>query len=105
MIKLVVTDRGAAEHQLNGTAGATLMEILRDQGLDVAAICGGQAACGTCHCLVAPAWQGQLPAKQGEEQELLASLAHYDPQSSRLACQIELTEAMDGLTLALAPEE
>lgn len=104
-IRLQVTGRDGAQQALKASIGKTLMEELRDQGMGVAAICGGQCACGTCHCFVDAAWQARLPAKDEDEADLLESLLHYNPAASRLGCQIELTPALDGLEVTVAPEE
>ena len=105
MAKLEVTDRTGARHELNADLDGTLMEALRDSDMGIEAICGGQCACATCHCWVAEDWFAQLPAVSDDEQDLLSSLDHYDPQRSRLTCQIEITEVPDGLPLTVAPEE
>jgi 2Fe-2S ferredoxin len=47
----------------------------------------------------------RLPAPQGDEKELLVELQHYDPERSRLSCQVDFTEALDGLPLTVAPDE
>ena len=47
----------------------------------------------------------RLPSPQGDEKELLVELQNYDPARSRLSCQVDFTEALDGLPLAIAPDE
>jgi 2Fe-2S ferredoxin len=47
----------------------------------------------------------KLPAPQGDEKELLVELEHYDPPTSRLSCQVDFTEALDGLELRIAQDE
>jgi 2Fe-2S ferredoxin len=71
----------------------------------VTAICGGLCSCATCHVLVEPEWLSKLPAPQGDEKELLVELQHYDPARSRLSCQVEFNEALDGIQLTVAADE
>ncbi|MDE8654416.1 2Fe-2S iron-sulfur cluster-binding protein [Novosphingobium album (ex Liu et al. 2023)] len=64
--------------------------------------CGGGLSCATCHCYVDEAWTGRVggPSSQAEE-ELLESAAAEVKPNSRLSCQIEMTEALDGLVVHL----
>jgi 2Fe-2S ferredoxin len=105
MSRLLVTDRDGVEHEIEGTHGLKVMEILRELDYGVAAICGGLCSCATCHIFIEPEWVGKLPEKQSDEQELLAELTHYDPDRSRLSCQVEYTPDLDGLKLKIAPDE
>ncbi|HSN70919.1 MAG TPA: 2Fe-2S iron-sulfur cluster-binding protein [Steroidobacteraceae bacterium] len=105
MSRLLVTDRDGVEHEVEGTAGLKVMEILRELDYGVTAICGGLCSCATCHIYVDPEWGPQLPERQSDEKELLTELVHYDPERSRLSCQVEYTDALDGLKLEIAPDE
>ena len=105
MSMLIVTDRDGQTSEVTADAGLTVMEIVRDAGFPIEAICGGQCACATCHCLIDTQWADQLPAADEDEQELAQTSEHYDPSRSRLTCQIPFTEALDGLRLTIAPEE
>jgi ferredoxin, 2Fe-2S len=105
MAKMVVTDRDGNVHVVEGRVGVKLMETLREFDYGVTAICGGLCSCATCHVFVKPEWMGRLPAPQGDEKELLVELQNYDAPSSRLSCQVDFTEALDGLELKIAPDE
>jgi len=105
MISIHATDRKGRSHQLQVPCGSVLMESLRDSDLGVEAICGGQCACGTCHCLIHPAWLEIVGAPGEDERELLACLDAFDHRRSRLTCQIEVSDALEGLSLTVAPEE
>ncbi|MGR8921327.1 MAG: 2Fe-2S iron-sulfur cluster-binding protein [Gammaproteobacteria bacterium] len=96
-------DRDGKEHTLEATPGHTLMEILRDAGLPVEAICGGQCICCTCHVYVDPDWAGRLPPRAADEQVMVEDSGSYQ-DNSRLACQVTWSEELDGLKLTLAPE-
>lgn len=96
-------DREGAEHTLQASADHTLMEVLRDAGLPVEAICGGQCICSTCHIYVDSGWLDKLQPREIDEQVMVEDTGHYE-NNSRLACQIPYTEALDGIRLTLAPE-
>ncbi|MEM7502976.1 MAG: 2Fe-2S iron-sulfur cluster-binding protein [Pseudomonadota bacterium] len=103
-MKLSVTDRDGENHEVEGTAGYRLMEALRDLDYGVEAICGGMCSCATCHVYVDPEWLSKLPARADDESDLLDAL-DGKRDGSRLSCQIELTDDLDGLAVTIAPEE
>ena len=102
---MLVTDRDTQVHEVEGQLGLKFMETLREFDYGVTAICGGLCSCATCHIFVAPEWMPRLPPPQGDEKELLVELQHYDPARSRLSCQLDFTEALDGIRLEVAPDE
>lgn len=104
MARMIVVDRDGKQHEIEAKPGLKVMEILRELDYGVAAICGGLCSCATCHVYVDPAWVDRLPKRQGDELELLTELADYREPSSRLSCQVDFTEALDGLKLAIAPD-
>ena len=105
MTRILVTSRDGKQREVDVRDGGILMETLRDQGFGVEAICGGQCACATCHCLLDASWFPKLDPPDADESELLESLEHFNPERSRLACQIAVTPDMAGLSLQVAPEE
>jgi ferredoxin, 2Fe-2S len=105
MARMRVTDRDGILHELEGQLGVKLMETLREYEYGVTAICGGLCSCATCHIFIDPEWMPRLPAPQGDEKELLVELQNYDPERSRLSCQVDFTEALDGLPITMAPDE
>ena len=105
MVKLVVTDREGQVVEVQGHAGISVMENIRELDNSVDAICGGLCSCATCHVYIDPGWFGKLPPRGEEEALLVGDSANYDHERSRLSCQISLTEDLDGLTLTVAPEE
>jgi 2Fe-2S ferredoxin len=102
---MLVTDRDGHVHEVEGRTGLKIMETLREFDYGVTAICGGLCSCATCHILIEPHWLDRLPAPQSDEKELLVELQHYDPARSRLSCQVEFTDALDGLPLTVAADE
>lgn len=105
MIKVNVTNRDGSEVTLEAEEGLSLMEIMRDQELAVEAICGGCASCGTCHIYVDEAWLEIAGPRNEDEHALLEFFEKFDATHSRLSCQIKISGELDGLKLALAPEE
>ena len=103
MGKITAIDRDGDRHELRAEQGLSLMEILRDAGLAIEAICGGQCICSTCHVYIDGKWHAELRPLSESEQVLVEDSGHYQ-DNSRLSCQLEYTDAIDGLTLVLAPE-
>ena len=105
MPKLIVVTREGEEQVLEGEAGLSVMEIIRDGGIDeLLALCGGCCSCATCHVHVDPEFAGLLPAMSDDENDLLDSSDDRN-ESSRLSCQIQFTPAMDGLKVTIAQED
>jgi 2Fe-2S ferredoxin len=101
MPQVTIIDNRGASHTIEAKAGTTLMQaVLHNQIEGVVAECGGSCACGTCHCYVDETWASRLPARSDIEQETLeCSIGVQD--TSRLSCQIQLTDQMDGLLVRL----
>lgn len=102
-MKIHVTDREGAEHEVEATNGWRVMEIIRDAGLPITAECGGACACATCHVYVDPTWFSKLE-ERGEEENDMLDLAFEVQENSRLSCQIMFDPSLDGLKVTLAPE-
>jgi len=105
MPKLVVVSRSGEETTVDAASGLTVMEAIRDNGFDeLLALCGGCCSCATCHVHVDPAFAALLPAMSEDENDLLDSSDHRDA-TSRLSCQLPLTDALDGLRVTIAEED
>ena len=102
-MKIRVTDRDGNKHELEGDSNSTLMEILRDAGLDIEATCGGCCACATCHVYINDKWLEKINNKDDDEESMLDQ-AFDVKDNSRLSCQINLSEDLDGIELELAPD-
>jgi ferredoxin, 2Fe-2S len=101
-MKLHVTVAGV-DRQIDADAGSSLLHAMRDAGVPVLAICNGACSCATCHVQIDPAWIDRLPPKQELEEETLDNA--FDVRvTSRLACQVNLDETLDGLRLELAAD-
>lgn len=86
-----------------GEAGDSLLRVGQAAGLPLEGTCEGQMACSTCHVIVAPDWFGKLAGASEEEEDMLDFAAGVR-RTSRLSCQIELSEALDGLTVSVPSE-
>jgi 2Fe-2S ferredoxin len=105
MPTLTVVTREGEERQLEGEAGLSVMEVIRDGGIDeLLALCGGCCSCATCHVHVDPAFLDRLPAMDPDEDDLLDSTSDRDA-TSRLSCQIPFGPALDGLRVTIAAED
>ena len=98
-----VKDRQDKFHQLDAEHGSTIMEIIRDAGLDIEAACGGCCACATCHVYISSEWVKKLKQIDDDEESMLDQAFHVT-NNSRLGCQLEYIEDFNGMELTLAPE-
>lgn len=79
--------------------GSNLMDLARAHAVPgIDGDCGGSCACGTCHVIVDAAWAARLAPPNAEEERMLSMVVDRQP-TSRLACQITATAALDGLRL------
>ncbi len=105
MPTIFVVDRVGNEHTLEAESGQSVMEPLRELDDGVEALCGGMCSCATCHVFIESEWFVKLPERQDDELELLEDTECFQENNSRLACQIEVTDSLEGLRLTVAPEE
>lgn len=105
MAKLVVVLRDGSERELDADTSLTVMENIRDAGIDeLLALCGGCCSCATCHVHVDPAFAAALPAMGPDEDDLLESTSDRSA-TSRLSCQLQFSAALDGLRVTIAQED
>lgn len=105
MPKLIVVTRDGQEHVVEGEVGLSVMEVIRDNGFDeLLALCGGCCSCATCHVHVDPDSAESPPAMSLDENDLLDSSDHRD-DTSRLSCQLQFSQALDGLRVTIAQED
>ena len=103
MPKILITDREGNNHEIDVDKDYTLMEALRDNGFDIEASCGGCCACATCHVYISEEWVNRLNKKEDEEESMLDQTFNI-LNNSRLSCQIEYSDKINGIKLKLAPE-
>ncbi len=105
MPRLTVVNRAGEERTVDGEAGWSVMEVVKDHGFDeMLAICGGCCSCATCHVHVDPAFLDRLPPMSADEDDLLDSVSDRDA-GSRLSCQLPFTDAMDGMIVRIGAED
>ena len=98
MIRVRFTGADDSVQEVGGTEGARLLDIAQANGQPLEGTCDGDMACATCHVIVDPKDFDRLSPASEEEEELL-DLAYNATRTSRLACQIRLSAALDGLTV------
>jgi ferredoxin len=103
-IKVTIIDRDGQNHQLEGPTdmNMNIMELCKAYELPVKGECGGMAMCATCQCYLES--DTELPEQSDAELDMLDQ-AFFVKANSRLGCQIQLCEEIDGIILRLAPEQ
>ncbi|WP_176599051.1 MULTISPECIES: 2Fe-2S iron-sulfur cluster-binding protein [Sphingobium] len=105
MANLIIVDRLGREHALEVQGGLSVMEAIRDHGLDeLLALCGGCCSCATCHVYVAEEHADLFPPLTEDENDLLDSSDHRTP-ASRLSCQLVVDGSAQNIRIAIAPED
>jgi len=99
---MIIIDRAGKARNFSPRADKPLMHQLRQLRVGVVGLCGGNAACGTCHVYVAEDRFDELPEPDEYEEEMLTELANRE-KNSRLSCQLVYEPAMADLTLTIAP--
>ena len=103
MPTLTFIDPDGSKKQIDAPGGITVMEIAQSNGIDIEGACEGGMACSTCHVIVDPDWYDKLRPAEEEEADML-DLAYGLTRTSRLCCQILMTEELDGLVVNLPAE-
>lgn len=103
MPTLYITSRSGKTDAVEGESGQRLMNVLRERG-DVEALCGGDCACATCHVHIGAPWWPAV-GEPGETESALLEYSMEKQPTSRLSCQVSLSDAMDGMTLTVAAAE
>ena len=103
MMKVNFITADGARVVVDGQAGASLLAVAQGAGMPLEGTCEGQMACSTCHVVVAPEWFDRLAAASDDEEDML-DLAAGVARTSRLSCQILLTDALDGIEVRIPGE-
>lgn len=85
---------------VDAPVGLSVLEIAHRNGIDIEGVCEGSMACATCHVVVVPEHYDRLDPPSEDEEDMLDLAFDLEP-TSRLGCQIVMTEALDGLTVRL----
>ncbi|MDB5365779.1 MAG: 2Fe-2S ferredoxin [Rhodospirillales bacterium] len=100
MPKVIFVERDGTRRELEAPVGLSVLEIAHKHEVDLEGACEGSLACSTCHVVVDPEWFDLLPDATEDEEDML-DLAFGLTKTSRLGCQIIITEELDGLTVRL----
>jgi 2Fe-2S ferredoxin len=100
MPKMTFIERNGAPRVVEAPVGLSILEIAHKHGVDIEGACEGSLACSTCHVIVDSDWYGKLKAPSEDEEDML-DLAFGLEKTSRLGCQIVMSEALDGLVVKL----
>ena len=100
MPKMTFVERDGTRREVSAPLGLSVLEVAHKHGVDIEGACEGSLACSTCHVIVDPAWFPKL-AKPTEDEEDMLDLAFGLEKTSRLGCQLVITEALDGLVVRL----
>lgn len=103
-ITVTIIDRDGTAHELIAPTDMSMniMEVCKSYELPVKGECGGMAMCATCQCYLES--DTDLPEQSDDELDMLDQ-AFFVKENSRLGCQIQITDEIDGIVLRLAPEE
>jgi 2Fe-2S ferredoxin len=97
---MIFVERDGTRREVDAPLGRSVLEIARRHDIDIEGACDGSLACSTCHVVVDPDWYDLLREASEDEEDML-DLAFNLTRTSRLGCQIVITEELDGLTVAL----
>jgi len=104
LAKVFATDRDGTQHEIDAPERSTLMEILRQAGLSIEALCSGCCQCATCHVFIEEPWLSKLQPPTDFELATLEGEGGEMHKDSRLSCQIKWHAGLDGMVLTVAPE-
>lgn len=100
MPKMTFIERNGNRNEVDAPLGLSVLEIAHKHDVDIEGACEGSLACSTCHVVVDGTWYGKLAGATEDEEDML-DLAFDLQETSRLGCQIIMTEALDGLVVKL----
>jgi 2Fe-2S ferredoxin len=105
MPKITFIGSDGSTQDIAAKTGHTLMEVAVDNSIaGMVAECGGACACATCHTYVDESWLAQLP-KMDDMEDAMLDAAMDRRANSRLSCQIEISDELDGLVVTVADNE
>lgn len=104
MAKVVFIERDGTRREVEAADGLSVMEVAQQNNVELEGACEGSLACATCHVIVEKEWFDKLEPSTDNEEDML-DMAFGVTGTSRLGCQIRMSEALDGLTVTLPPKE
>ena len=105
MVRITFIEADGTSQTVDAESRKTLMQAATQNGVrGILAECGGARVCGTCHCYIDEHWQG-VAGTPCEDERMLVEFSEHHQSNSRLSCQIQLSEAMDGMVVHLPPSQ
>lgn len=104
MPKMIFIERNGQPREVEAPTGLSVLEVAHKHDVDIEGACEGSLACSTCHVIVAAEWYAKLKPAAEEEEDML-DVAFGLQKTSRLGCQLVMSEALDGLTVTLPPSK
>src|ERR1700728_4755508 len=104
MPKMIFVERNDQPREAEAPVGLSVLEVAHKYGIDIEGACEGSLACSTCHVIVDAGWYDRLKPAAAEAEDML-DVAFGLQKTSRLGCQIVMTEALDGLIVTLPPSK
>jgi ferredoxin, 2Fe-2S len=102
MPRMTFIERDGTRREVDAPNGLSVLEIAHKHDIDIEGACEGSLACSTCHVIVDPAWFDTLSEPSEDEEDML-DLAFGLERTSRLGCQIVMSDDLDGLVVRLPP--
>jgi ferredoxin, 2Fe-2S len=102
MPKMTFVERNGKAREVDAPLGLSVLEVAHKHDVDLEGACEGSLACSTCHVIIDPSWFERLTPPTEDEEDML-DLAFGLEETSRLGCQIVMTEQLDGLVVRLPP--
>lgn len=100
MPKITFVEPDGKEHTFDAPEGLSILEVAHKNDIDLEGACEGSLACSTCHVIVDAQWFTKLDEATEEEEDML-DLAFGLTHTSRLGCQIKMTDGLDGIRVML----
>ncbi len=100
MPKVIFVNKDGSEQVVEAINGQTILEVAHQYDIDLEGACEGSLACSTCHVIIDPKFYNLLDQASEEEEDML-DLAFGLTHTSRLGCQITITDKLDGLRIIL----
>ncbi len=100
MPRMTFIDPDGKHHEVEAPVGLSVLQVAHSNSIKLLGACEGSLACSTCHVIVDPKYYPFLPGASEEEEDML-DMAWGLTHTSRLGCQIKITQELDGLTVTI----
>ena len=104
MPRMTFIEPDGTRREVDAPLGLSIMEVAHRHDIDIEGACGGSLSCSTCHVIVDPQWFDQLDPPSEDEEDML-DLAFGLTETSRLGCQIIMSDELNGLEVALPKDD